>query len=184
MPISTGIWLDQRWQLLQGYDEYDKAWAAAITKGQHDPKVKAGIASNKLDPKQTENDVRYNPILAKHGLASLFGITYDPTPRLRGKLPGETDITLPDGMTIDVIYRGRSDADFSLINDKPESFIADVMVLAVPHDANTIRFAGWISREKFLKIYTTKTFGDYGEKCVVSYHDLESMDLLVPGDYS
>lgn len=109
---------------------------------------------------------------AEFAVARLLGTTL---PTINVVTDGGVDLWLDD-VSIDVKFTNKQSN--GLIFDNEEKFKARLAVLVVPtsHD-DVMNIAGWIGRNRFLRLAKTKDFG-YGSRLVVDVRNLSRIEAL------
>lgn len=114
-------------------------------------------------------------VTVKFAFSKAFGLEFDTSAGIKGDRGFDT--TLPDGRTVRIKSRDRTDADLiAAVNE----IVADVVVLAIIVTPDVVRFAGWLARDEFYANAWTKDFG-HGQRQIVRQKKLHPMlELLRP----
>lgn len=120
-----------------------------LARKRHEPKRRRGIKGPWS--RQPSVNTHYEGLRAEYAVAKLFNIPLDESISLSGD--DGTDLTLPDGRTVQVKYRGRRGWDYALPSANPEDFTTDIGILVWPcedpDDTEDVDVVGWVTRDLF-----------------------------------
>lgn len=124
---------------------------------------------NKNQSREEANALAFK---AEFAVARLLGTTL---PTINVVTDGGVDLWFND-VSIDVKFTNK--AHTGLIFDNPDKFKSRVAILVAPTtNVGVMNIVGWIGKQRFLDLATTKDFG-HGERLVLKTHHLLEIERL------
>jgi hypothetical protein len=135
--------------------------------------MRAGISSTGYNPRRSRVEIDFDGLIGEAAVATLLGVDVDRKLHLHGDAGWDIEEA---GGRYQVKYNTHRNGQlyFSSI----EEFKAPVAILVTQEEDLTYRLRGWISKDRFMKVYHETDYG-YGTRYAVDQEQLEPISTLL-----